>query len=1358
MTLTLRSLVTFFAISAFAGSAHAQTAEQLQLLQANPGLAQQLDGLGSAPASDIDPAAGVPSAEVSSSPNAEDALNDPKILTQSKASTVSPSSVIQSYYSILTGKSLPVYGASEFQQQQDPSLLFFNTMGKNYRLAAGDILRVTIRGLTESDTTHKIGRDGNLILPNLAPINVSGFTIEDAERRLLETLRLDDAAASVFMSLETARLITVQVSGAVSQPRTLAIPAYTPLSRVLAYAGGVKATGSLRNIVLRDRDGNVETVDFYDFLQSPEGANDPLVTDSSRVFVGNQGLTIATDGFVARPGIYELPTEQDEISIRALLDLSGTQLIPPGAQIEVLYFDESGLSRSRSAAINDMVYAGEALRVRFVNTRNLETVSVRGAVLNEYEFATAHSVALRDVLKNGSVLREDATLDFALIVGKNGTSRALNLRTALLDDTAQISATELLYVFPKGQYSALVQANPNATNDPIVAELSEVEVGEIYLNGRRLAFLAPSTGQSLQDILRPHYRITPQTVTEFAILEEAINGAKATKAISLSDALEKQSTLNITGDTKLFLYEGAFYDRLLSNTAIDISAAENLTNELIARSASVIDDANVLQIFVDDAPFAFLPGETPKSLKEILAILGGLPNDLVEDIVLFEGKAGPRNTRTRSIINDVDQMLQGDGSVSFYSERGIARLINEINQGRDDARTRNFLAQTVNVYLDSRLVSVFAPSLTPQPFADSIEAYYQISPETVLDFALLRETADYTSVSKAISLRELLQDRKPFEMSGGMDLFFFEKRFYKELLNRSRNDIAPLENDVEINISFVGEPLDDANVLQIFVDDAPFAFLPGETPQSLDEILDILGALPTNLAPEFVYYETKTRDNLSGVTSLQKKTPTQFQGDVAISFFTEAGLGSVIAQANLEQSNLSMRERIADATSIYLNDRLVALVDGTNRDVLTQKIRFLTSLNTDIYPLFSTLSKFEIGSALYRTQIIPLRELMFAELPVSNGQRIDLLTLGLISGASKNKDREAAVEDLIGTDGSIEQVDRLPKTIPEQLLINSSRYVGGAVSLPGDYPVSDGVTLDQLLEVAGGFTRNADVTSVSVQNYTTTDGILTKGKETIYDATKMDLTSVRLAGEYVIEVTSKINDALAGTILIQGEVKRPGEYTFAPGDTLHNIIEKAGGLRSIAYPLGAVFTRESLKASQREGNAILANQLEQAVLQVSQSTMEGAAEQVDAVLGYATQLRSQEVSGRLSVNIVLADTSAPVYLEPGDILTIPKRPAHVSVIGSVQKDTIVSYSAGKRLMDYLASAGGINRIADLKNTYILLPNGESIQADKYSVIPPGAVIVVPPKTDRLTVLGLTDLVSRVMGNIATSVLAINNVR
>jgi hypothetical protein len=49
-------------------------------------------------------------------------------------------------------------------------------------------------------------------------------------------------------------------------------------------------------------------------------------------------------------------------------------------------------------------------------------------------------------------------------------------------------------------------------------------------------------------------------------------------------------------------------------------------------------------------------------------------------------------------------------------------------------------------------------------------------------------------------------------------------------------------------------------------------------------------------------------------------------------------------------------------------------------------------------------------------------------------------------------------------------------------------------------------------------------------------------------------------------------------------------------------------------------------------------------------------------------------------------------------------------------------------------------------------------AGETSIIPPGSVIVVPPKVDRLSALGLTDVVSRVLGNIATSILAINNVR
>jgi hypothetical protein len=72
-------------------------------------------------------------------------------------------------------------------------------------------------------------------------------------------------------------------------------------------------------------------------------------------------------------------------------------------------------------------------------------------------------------------------------------------------------------------------------------------------------------------------------------------------------------------------------------------------------------------------------------------------------------------------------------------------------------------------------------------------------------------------------------------------------------------------------------------------------------------------------------------------------------------------------------------------------------------------------------------------------------------------------------------------------------------------------------------------------------------------------------------------------------------------------------------------------------------------------------------------------------------------------------------------------------------------------------AGGVTKIADIRKAYLLLPNGESRKLSKTTVIPVGSVIIVPPKLDRLSILGATDIVSRVLGNISDSILSIQNV-
>ena len=64
----------------------------------------------------------------------------------------------------------------------------------------------------------------------------------------------------------------------------------------------------------------------------------------------------------------------------------------------------------------------------------------------------------------------------------------------------------------------------------------------------------------------------------------------------------------------------------------------------------------------------------------------------------------------------------------------------------------------------------------------------------------------------------------------------------------------------------------------------------------------------------------------------------------------------------------------------------------------------------------------------------------------------------------------------------------------------------------------------------------------------------------------------------------------------------------------------------------------------------------------------------------------------------------------------------------------------KKLKTYISDAGGFDRTADLKNVYVLLPNGQGFPASQLKenggLIPPGTTIVVPPRTDKLSVLGL----------------------
>ena len=233
-------------------------------------------------------------------------------------------SMLMRYFYALVGKDLDIYGSNEFNQPEDDSFLFFNTIGKNYQLAPGDTIQITITGLSSSNKNYQVMNDGTITLEDIYPLNVDNLNLDQVSKLILDKIQLDDASAEVFVRLNNARLVIVQISGNVKSPRTIAVPAYTPLSRVIAYSGGISDNGSLRNVSLSQISETTQTVDFYDFLQNPSPKNDPLIKNGARIFVPYKGPTIAASGFVNKPGIYELPSDKSEIIVNELLKMTGT--------------------------------------------------------------------------------------------------------------------------------------------------------------------------------------------------------------------------------------------------------------------------------------------------------------------------------------------------------------------------------------------------------------------------------------------------------------------------------------------------------------------------------------------------------------------------------------------------------------------------------------------------------------------------------------------------------------------------------------------------------------------------------------------------------------------------------------------------------------------------------------------------------------------------------------------------------------------------------------------------------------------------------------------------------------------------
>ena len=374
-------------------------------------------------------------------------------------------------------------------------------------------------------------------------------------------------------------------------------------------------------------------------------------------------------------------------------------------------------------------------------------------------------------------------------------------------------------------------------------------------------------------------------------------------------------------------------------------------------------------------------------------------------------------------------------------------------------------------------------------------------------------------------------------------------------------------------------------------------------------------------------------------------------------------------------------------------------------------------------------------------------------------------------------------------------------------------YIGGAVKNIGNYDYHEGMTLADIVLLAGGLTNDASgEVEIARKGEGETSVII---KANIEKA----LSEKNSADNVVLQSLDKVNIIGKGDMMIEpevvilkGQVMRPGAYALTSrGEKLSDLIKRAGGLTKRAYAEGTIFMRNINNISSsnqletvvgvqdelfREANLDLRADLIKAgakdadiskitsdvrgdgvtkqMMDRAESVSQNSTSSADKNIGKDAFAQALDNENNKSDQIVKTRIAIPmaeivsgkisededIELMDGDEITIPVIPHTVSVLGAVMNPTTIMYSPKGNAAYYINRAGGYTAHCDHKRTVVVKANGEVMRLRNVRSISRGDIILVPPKASivRKDTLKEVSSIAQILGNLAVTYKVINDTK
>jgi polysaccharide export outer membrane protein len=318
----------------------------------------------------------------------------------------------------------------------------------------------------------------------------------------------------------------------------------------------------------------------------------------------------------------------------------------------------------------------------------------------------------------------------------------------------------------------------------------------------------------------------------------------------------------------------------------------------------------------------------------------------------------------------------------------------------------------------------------------------------------------------------------------------------------------------------------------------------------------------------------------------------------------------------------------------------------------------------------------------------------------------------------------AALSDSLGTvmnDFALQEDDVVQVFAVTEFRPDRYVAIGGAVRKPGRFPYRQGITMRDLVLLAGGLeesaylkeaeiarlpeNRTSRATATTIRVPLDSSYLFERKPGQVYLGPPGIAGSAAGAPEAELKpydnvlILKQPSWDLQRVVTISGEVRFPGQYTLKSRDErLTDLIDRAGGLTTEAFPEGTVF------------------------------------------------IRSKEHLGRVAIDVPRAlkrrNSADNLLLMDGDRVSVPVKSSVVAVRGAVNAPNVVAYVPGKNIDYYIDQAGGAGRNADRRRAFITQPSGKRETKRRFSSPQPqpGSLVIVPthdPSTDRnwLAIIG-----------------------